>query len=318
MLKSIAVKKKWFVLFASVIFGLHGITAQDTTGTWFNTNGEASNGATAPFYRLTWKEDGIWKTQEHFRSGPLYQTGQYLDSAYSAKTGTFNTFNKDSVKVVEENFKGKNRVGPYMKWYDDGTVDTKGQYAEAPVTEKTETVDYWSSEQVFSHPMSEDQGVKIGVWEYYHPNGQLSAREEYTDSGSLSRSVYMNPDGSQSDDSDDTERMPRYPDGEAALMKFLGENIVYPVSDRNAGRSGEVQISFVVGRDGQPAEPRVERTESPAMSAECLRLIGIMPSWIPGRAHNRYEEVRYFLPVRFSNYSNRGIREMKKKLEKSK
>ncbi len=310
-------KKKCFGIFTMVALALSSLMAQDTTGMWLNSFGEEANGATAPFYRLVWEEDSEWKFQEHFRSGPIHKTGQYVDLIDSVKTGTFRNFNADSIKVSEMSFKGNIPVGPFMKWYDDGTIDTKGQYAETAIEEKTSSDDYWNLEQSIEILPSENEGTKTGVWEYYHPNGQMSAREEYTDEGILLNSEFWNADGSPGGYGAATESAPQFPGGVEGLMKFLRENVEYPVEDRNQGRSGEVLVSFIVGRDGKPAEPRIERAQSRTMNEECLRLVSIMPSWTPARAYNRNEEVRYFLPIRFTNLSKRGHKEMMRKLKEA-
>ncbi len=313
----IAMKKKWFGVSFIIVLTINALMAQDTTGTWLNSFGEEAKGATAPFYRLVWKEDSEWKFREHFRSGPVHKTGQYVDFIDSVKTGTFSTFNTDSIKVAEMSFEGNIPVGPFMKWYDDGTVDTKGEYALMKTEKQAPSDDYWNPDQAIEILPSENEGIKTGVWEYYHPNGQLSAREEYTEEGNLINTEFWNADGSPGAYGAATESAPQFPGGNEGLMKFLRENVEYPVEDRNQGRSGEVLVSFIVGRDGKPKEPRIERAESRTMNEECLRLVSIMPQWMPARAYNRNEEVRYFLPIRFTNLTKRGHKEMMKKIKEA-
>jgi hypothetical protein len=301
------------ILLVALYLCFTGLAAQDTTGTWLNTLEEEANGATATFYRTVWEEEGLWKFREYYRSGDLHKTGQYTDSTFAVKTGTFTIYHRDSIPIAVVQYIGNKRIGPFAKWYRDGTADTKGQYAEAPVYEEADTDDYWNPEVASEQLPAEDEAIKIGRWEYHHPNGQLSAVEEYTDQGGLISFDYWDPDGSPSYYNGATERAPQFPGGEAALMKFLGENVEFPMEDMNAGRSGEVLISFLIGLYGKPTEPRIERTQSLTMNAECLRLIGIMPQWMSARAYNRNEEYRYFLPIRFTNLSNQGQKVMRKK-----
>ena len=49
---------------------------------------------------------------------------------------------------------------------------------------------------------------------------------------------------------DAVEQMPTFPGGDAALYKFIGDNLVYPAQAAEEGVSGRVTIRFVVERDG--------------------------------------------------------------------
>ena len=51
------------------------------------------------------------------------------------------------------------------------------------------------------------------------------------------------------------------------------------------------------------------------MDAECLRLLSLMPEWTPARNHNRYEEVRHFLPIQFNNLTLPGQKVMMRKIK---
>ena len=46
------------------------------------------------------------------------------------------------------------------------------------------------------------------------------------------------------------EKMPSFPGGDAALFKFLGDNVKYPVIAQENGVQGRVICQFVVNRDG--------------------------------------------------------------------
>jgi protein TonB len=96
-------------------------------------------------------------------------------------------------------------------------------------------------------------------------------------------------------------------------MNYLGENISFPNEDKIEGLSGEVVVSFLVDHDGKVKEPRVEVPQSPTMNSECVRLVKMMPDWMPRSEHNRNIATRYFLPIRFTNVSYRGQRWMKRK-----
>lgn len=95
------------------------------------------------------------------------------------------------------------------------------------------------------------------------------------------------------------EVMPRFPGGEAALLKYLANTIRYPEESRERGESGRVICSFVVGSDGSISRPEVLRGVSPALDREAVRVINTMPLWTPGTQQGRPVAVKYTVPITF-------------------
>ncbi len=96
------------------------------------------------------------------------------------------------------------------------------------------------------------------------------------------------------------EKMPEFPGGEAALYKFLRENIQYPRTAREAGISGIVYISFVVEKDGSLSSVAVLRSPHALLSEESLRVMALMPAWNPGHQRGKAVRVQFGLPFRFT------------------
>lgn len=95
------------------------------------------------------------------------------------------------------------------------------------------------------------------------------------------------------------EQKPEFPGGEAAMYKWLGENIVYPAAASEEGVQGRVVVEFVVGKDGSITNVRVVRPRHPALDKEALRVVKAMPKWMPGRNNGQPVKVTYTLPVTF-------------------
>lgn len=93
------------------------------------------------------------------------------------------------------------------------------------------------------------------------------------------------------------EVMPQYPGGEQALLAFIKNNLRYPQSDAQTGTQGRVTIRFVVNRLGQVCDITVIRGLSPGCDAEAVRVIKMMPNWIPGKHKGNPVSVYYTLPV---------------------
>lgn len=95
------------------------------------------------------------------------------------------------------------------------------------------------------------------------------------------------------------EVMPSYPGGDRELMKFLSDNLKYPVVDMEQGTQGRVVLRFVVGVDGNITDVKVLRSLSPTTDKEAIRVVKAMPKWIPGRQNGKPVPVFFSLPVRF-------------------
>ena len=95
------------------------------------------------------------------------------------------------------------------------------------------------------------------------------------------------------------EQKPEFNGGEAAMYKWLSDNIVYPTIAAEEGVSGRVVVEFVVGKDGSISDVRVVRPRHPALDKEAVRVVKAMPAWIPGRNNGQPVKVTYTLPVNF-------------------
>ncbi|GET30902.1 TonB family protein [Prolixibacter sp. SD074] len=133
-------------------------------------------------------------------------------------------------------------------------------------------------------------GVPAGEKIVYHPNGQkefycvydppgfISELHSYTRTGKevnvnkyLANKIYNKVD-----------RMPHFPKGETALRLYIKQNINYPKEALQKGIVGEVVVGFVVDENGKVIDPEIEKSPSPLLSQEAIRMVNQMPLWQPG------------------------------------
>ena len=95
------------------------------------------------------------------------------------------------------------------------------------------------------------------------------------------------------------EEQPTFPGGNAAMMRFLSDNIKYPVEAQEKGNEGRVIVNFVVEKDGRLSDFNVVRSIDPLLDAEALRVLESMPNWTPGKQRGEAVRVRFTLPVVF-------------------
>lgn len=95
------------------------------------------------------------------------------------------------------------------------------------------------------------------------------------------------------------ERMPRFPGGDAAMMKYLKTHIIYPDDAARNHIQGKVIVQFVVERDGKIGEVKVVRSVDKDLDREAKRLVKTFPKFEPGQQNGKAVPVWYTLPVEF-------------------
>ena len=107
------------------------------------------------------------------------------------------------------------------------------------------------------------------------------------------------------------DEMPVFPGGDAALMNFLAQNINYPPSAVDNNIEGKVMVQFVVTRTGEIGEVKVVRPVDPELDAEAVRVVKLLPKFIPGEMDGKPVNVWYILPVSFKLAEDEKADELK-------
>ena len=96
------------------------------------------------------------------------------------------------------------------------------------------------------------------------------------------------------------DEQPEFPGGMQALMDFLRENMKYPRISRDSGSQGRVLVRFIVHSDGSIQDVEVAESSGDIyLDKEAVRVVGMMPKWIPGREEGKPVRVKFVLPVNF-------------------
>jgi periplasmic protein TonB len=108
------------------------------------------------------------------------------------------------------------------------------------------------------------------------------------------------------------EDMPRFPGcedtankddrkkcAEQKMLEYIYKNIKYPAIARENGVEGTVVITFVVEKDGSITDATIARDIGATCGQEALRVVNMMPKWIPGKQRGNSVRVQFNLPVKF-------------------
>lgn len=93
--------------------------------------------------------------------------------------------------------------------------------------------------------------------------------------------------------------MPAFPGGEDSLKAFLIRNLRYPEAAKMKGLQGTVLVTFVVEKDGRISNIAIQQSVDPELDKEALRLVLMMPKWLPGTSGGNAQSTRMTIPITF-------------------
>jgi periplasmic protein TonB len=84
------------------------------------------------------------------------------------------------------------------------------------------------------------------------------------------------------------------------MADFIHDNLRYPRIAVENGTKGVVFVTFVVEMDGSITDIKLLQGIGDGCEQEAMRVVGMMPKWIPGMTDGKPVRVQCNLPVRFN------------------
>jgi len=81
---------------------------------------------------------------------------------------------------------------------------------------------------------------------------------------------------------DRAENPPKFPGGDAEMVKFISKNKNFPPALSSDEVSGAVYVNFVIEKDGRVSNAKVVQGIHPFLDEDATRVIRAMPKWTPG------------------------------------
>lgn len=78
-----------------------------------------------------------------------------------------------------------------------------------------------------------------------------------------------------------------FPGGDRARLQWLRDNIQWPRDAEGRQLHGDVELQFVIERDGSVSNVKVIYSENPALNSAAIDVIGSMPKWSPAQVKNQ-------------------------------
>lgn len=95
------------------------------------------------------------------------------------------------------------------------------------------------------------------------------------------------------------QEQPEFRGGEKELTHFIQSHLHYPSVDSAKHIQGRVLIRFVVNEKGKVENVKVTQGVSPAIDAEAVRVVRLLPEFLPGKMMGKPVKVYFNLPITF-------------------
>lgn len=90
-----------------------------------------------------------------------------------------------------------------------------------------------------------------------------------------------------------------YPGGEAAILRFIAENLKYPSIAQDQGLQGTVVLKFTVDKTGAVTDIVISKSLSRECDKAAVECVSKLKRFTPARQQGHPVPVKYTLPIRF-------------------
>jgi TonB family protein len=236
------------LLFAT---GMICASAQDTL--YYNLAWKETTAGKAAYFRLKTKTAAGWQVSDHWLSGKTQMTGSYSDDSFHIKEGEFAWYDTTGIANHRCTYVHNKLNGTDTYYYPDGRTRMTG--------------------------INKDDSSE-GNWVGYYPSGRISGKALFKKGQQVSATFY-HEDGSPDNTVKVFMREAEFPGGVNQWLRFLNKNLRYPDSAVVYEIQGTVIVDFAVSKEGKAGNFRVSQSVNQYLDAEALRVMKMMPEWIP-------------------------------------
>jgi protein TonB len=97
----------------------------------------------------------------------------------------------------------------------------------------------------------------------------------------------------------EAEQAPTFKGGFDSLDVFLSKNLKYPTLAKENGIEGRIVVRFIIEKDGLITKTEILKKLGWGCDEEALRLIKLMPKWMPAKMNGKHVRTYFTLPIVF-------------------
>ncbi len=229
----------------------------------------------------------------YYPGGRVQTISNYVDNKLN---GVYLHFHSNGMMSDSANYINGNLVGNSFSWYPDGmTEDSTFKKEDGSGI----SVSWYPSGLPAAAGMYGVGGKKINTWQYFHSNGNLSAKEKYED-GKLIDKVYYDESGKPEKDTTSTDREVSFQGGIKAWMKYLYKRAYFPEGFKIVNSDAVVVVvTATVDEEGNVKDAYVSTPFHPEFDKIALKAMIGAPKWLPAIVHHRKVRADIRQPITF-------------------
>lgn len=97
----------------------------------------------------------------------------------------------------------------------------------------------------------------------------------------------------------DVETKPQFPGGDKALVDYLEKSVIYPDEALKQKWEGKTLVAFTVNEQGLIENVRVLKSSWHLLDIEAVRIVKLMPKWVPATNNGISKKEMVVLPITF-------------------
>ena len=254
-------------------------------------------------------DKNLYQVYEYDKNGKLkFVTNSKTNDINLQYQGTFISYYPSGKKKQMVRFEKGQVVGRAVEFYPNGKLYAVTNYTNKDIflTEcrdstgnvlaengKGKWIQYGNDD--FTKIQAEgnvENGLREGQWNgiinfKYHLGRVVSTSVSYTNSDDYPGFYSV-------------EKYPGFPGGTVALGRFINSNIQYPDKAKQKGTQGKVQVRFIVEKDGSLSGISIAQSLGDGCDEEAIRIVKLLPNWIPGVINRKRASIPDSIPVYFS------------------
>ena len=189
---------------------------------------------------------------------------------------------------------------PYIRWDNRGIGTVRGDFFHNADSIKVTFTSKAKPVAVRFNDLGLDNKYLANyVYVFKKGDNDIYSKKEQNEKESKSKEEQNESESNKIFNGDDVDQQPSFPGGTNALNTFILSNLKYPVWAQEKGIQGRVVVKFIVEKDGSISNVEVDRSVSPSLDNEAMRVVKAMPKWIPGQINGKAVKVECSHPFVF-------------------
>jgi periplasmic protein TonB len=188
-----------------------------------------------------------------------------------------------------------------------GPIISVETYKDAEATILNGEMIFYGPDGAIDSSGSTINGRKHDWWYYYTDSSTLWMKEEYNNGKLLNRmdTAAIREENEKNKDEWSTsikkdEIEASFEGGDKGWVKYVQKNIDFPTRAKSLNIGGNLMIQFIIDKEGNVTQAKINRSVEYSIDQEGLRLIKSSPKWKPAWQNGQYVKAYRKQPLNFS------------------